>query len=624
MKIAEADAQDACQEPGGSPIRLVEPAGLLGGRGGGAGRALGILLGSALGLEALNRIYADVHAGMRAADPLGFFTESLQRLGIRVSLTARDVEKIPARGPLLVVANHPWGAPEALAIGQALAGRRGDLRFVGNQLLGRIPEMRPWTMAVDPFGNPDAVGQNAAALMGALRHLRRGGAVVAFPAGEVAHLRGLPPRISEGPWSRHIGALVRLSRCRVLPVFFPGASSPPFNLAGLLHPRLRTLLLIRETLRLQGRTVRMLVGNPIPWSRLAGLKDDGILTDYLRFHTLFLKNRLKPAAGRQLFPLPRPWPRKVEPLAAAAPISLLRRELERLPPGSLLGGSGPLEVRLAEAEQIPMLLREIGRLREIAFRGVNEGSRRTIDCDRYDAHYLHLFLWHREREEVAGAYRIGLTDRILARFGPAGLYTYSLFRYAPEVLRRLGSAIELGRSFISPAYQRQSAPLALLWRGIGELAARRPHYRQLYGAVSIRHDYHVISKEIMVRFLRQRREGPAWSRRVKARRPFNAQGVFGLRPPKPLPSAVSDIEDLQLLVSELEGDGKGVPVLIRQYIKLNARFIGFNVDRRFSDVVDGLIHVDLDSADPRILKRFMGEEAFRRFFDRQAEGAWQG
>jgi putative hemolysin len=297
----------------------------------------------------------------------------------------------------------------------------------------------------------------------------------------------------------------------------------------------------------------------------------------------------------------------------------LRREIDRLAPESVLGASGPLEIRLAEADGIPMLLREIGRLREISFREVNEGSCKAIDCDRYDSHYLHLFLWHREREEVAGAYRIGLTDRILKRFGPDGLYTFSLFHYSPEVLHHLRHALELGRSFIRPEYQRHSAALSLLWRGSGELLARRPTYRQLYGAVSIRQDYHAISKEIMVRFLRQRQDCPEWSRHVRPRCPFGGRRLPWVGRVGGLHRTITGIEDVQLLVSELESDGKGVPVLIRQYLKLNARFIDFNVDRRFSEVVDGLIHVDLDAADRRILKRFMGSDGLRRFFPAGSE-----
>jgi len=121
-------------------------------------------------------------------------------------------------------------------------------------------------------------------------------------------------------------------------------------------------------------------------------------------------------------------------------------------------------------------LQEIGRLRELTFRAAGEGSGKTSDIDLFDAYYLHLFLWDREANAIVGAYRMGLADEIIMRYGKRGLYTQSLFRYGTRFLQTLNPAIELGRSFVRLEYQRSFSPLLLLWRGIGQFILRSPHY----------------------------------------------------------------------------------------------------------------------------------------------------
>jgi hypothetical protein len=225
--------------------------------------------------------------------------------------------------------------------------------------------------------------------------------------------------------------------------------------------------------------------------------------------------------------------------------------------------------------------------------------------DHFDAHYIHLFLWNHTTSEVVGAYRLGLVDRILEDFGPKGLYTNTLFRFKPDFMSRLPPAIEFGRSFIRPEYQKKFNCLVLIWRGIGQFIRRHPRYQVLFGPVSISRDYHSVSRMLLVRFLKENRFDHSLSAYVAPRQPYRSPSV-GWLDEKALKAAFRDIEDVAFLISEIERDGKGVPVLLKHYLKLNAKLLGFSVDKAFSDVVDGLLMVDLRATDAKIVNRFIG------------------
>jgi putative hemolysin len=257
------------------------------------------------------------------------------------------------------------------------------------------------------------------------------------------------------------------------------------------------------------------------------------------------------------------------------------------------------------------VLKEIGRLREIAFRAVGEGTGRAVDLDRFDDWYQHLFIWNDRDNEVIGAYRMAQTDRVVRRQGLSGLYTRTLFWYQHSLLDAIGPALELGRSFVRLEHQRSFGPLMLLWKGIGRYVARHPRYRMLFGPVSISNDYHSMSRQLLVRFLRDNRYLEALARLVKPRNPprfrrSDLDARFTTR-------IVSDLEEVDELVREIEAQQRSIPVLLRQYLKLNGMLLGFNVDPQFGHVVDGLVLIDLTRVDRRILEHYMGREQAARF-----------
>lgn len=258
------------------------------------------------------------------------------------------------------------------------------------------------------------------------------------------------------------------------------------------------------------------------------------------------------------------------------------------------------------------MLRELGRLREITFRGSEEGTGTPCDLDRFDREYLHLFIWNREKREIAGAYRLGQADVLLNRHGLKGLYTRTLFKYQRRLLNQINPALEMGRSFVRPEYQRSFTSLLLLWRGIGEFVVRNPRYKALFGPVSINREYQSLSKQLMVSFIRLNNFEDALSQCVRPRKPFKMPYPRGYDLTL-TSSVIRDVDGISSLIAEIENDHKGIPVLLKQYIKLGGKILAFNRDPDFSDVLDGLIYVDLSKTKPRLLARYMGKEGTQSF-----------
>jgi putative hemolysin len=309
-----------------------------------------------------------------------------------------------------------------------------------------------------------------------------------------------------------------------------------------------------------------------------------------------------------------------EPVAPAEGMELLAAEIDALAGDRCLAASGPLAVYLTKANETPHMLQELGRLREVTFRGAGEGTGESRDLDAFDRYYSHVLLWHKTKRELVGAYRVANTAEVLAERGTAGLYTSTLFRFDAAFFQKLGPALELGRSFIRPEYQRQYAPLLLLWKGIARLLALQPGTAVLFGAVSISNGYSKASREIIYRFFEARMKEDELVGLIEARRPFRPSL---LRPwdCRAMSHAASDLEDLSQPITDLETDGKGLPILLRQYAKIGGKLLGFNVDRKFSNVLDGLVVVDLRKTEPAVLDRYMGRESAEKF--RRQHGSHQ-
>ncbi len=559
-----------------------------------------------LGLSALNRTHA---AAARSDD---FVAAALADLGVSVAASNCEVDLIPQRGPVVIVANHPFGAIDGLALLHVIRRRRPDVRLLANALLDAVPELASYCLPVEVIGVDRATTRNVASMRRSLRWLRdEGGAIIVFPAGEVSAIQWRKWRAADRIWSPQVAGLARLSGATVVPTHVTGRNSWLFQCAGLVSPRLRTLLLAREAINKCGATVRLHIGTPVGPTRLADFaRDDVAATNYLRARVELLGSR-GPARTTSLVNS------SYVPIVPEVDRCAVMRDLERIPAGQILCSSGDFRVAWARAAEIPSALQEIGRLREATFRDVGEGSGKSCDLDRFDDAYRHLICYHAGRREIVGAYRMGLSDELLSRGGVEQLYTSTLFRYGRELLNEMGPSIELGRSFVRAEYQREHAPLSLLWKGIATFVVRHPHYRVLFGPVSVSGRYRSITRELLIAFLQQCQETRLASLVAPRHPPLRQRG-------RAWASLSVNVATLTLgavdeLVADLESDRRGMPVLLRQYMKLNAKLLGFNVDPEFSDVLDGLMMVDLPRANPALLARHMGQEAATAYVAHHAQ-----
>ena len=556
-----------------------------------------------LALGQIRNLYFKASAGGE-----GFHSNLLEELDVRYRIEDADLERIPKKGAVIAVANHPFGILEGPVLGSLLPRVRPDFKIMTNYLLSAVPELEPHCIFVDPFQNKSSARENGRALKQCITWLKEGHMLVIFPAGEVSHWHFRHGEVSDPQWNETVARLARLTKAAALPIYFKGTNSVPFHLLGMVHPRLRTARLPHELFNKRGKSVELRVGSVVPFETICDIPSDSDATGYLRWRTYLLASRGESSA-KPLLPIR--VPKRVEPVAEEMPRESLVREIGKLSANQCLEETREFAVYLADAAGIPSVLAEIGRLREITFRQAGEGTGRARDIDRFDSYYRHLVLWNKQKQELAGAYRVGHAPSILAQRGVSGLYTSTLFHYDAEFFRRIGPALELGRSFVRPEYQKKYAPLLLLWKGLGRYVSRNPETPVLFGAVSISNDYNRVSRELVARFLEEHQNESGLAGLVKARRPL--RGGKRKDDERMLRSFFRDLESLSAVIADVETDGKGVPVLLRQYVKLGGKLLGFNVDPHFSDALDGLVLVDLRKTERDVLDRYMGKEGAESF-----------
>lgn len=568
---------------------------------------------SALAIPQFNDIYTRT---VNREPDLNFFNGALSAMRCSYEIVYGSRQNIPSDGPVVVVANHPFGGLDGVVLGALLSSARQDTRLLVNFLLSYMEGFGDWVFPVDPFNRPSSKEANFKGMRDTLKWLKAGGCLGTFPSGEVSHWDLKQRKITDPEWNPNTAGLIRRSQATVVPVFFKGNNSALFQTLGLIHPRLRTAMLPRELVRRTNWRVELAIGEPISWNRVKHFENDQELMGFLRMKTELLADRTIKRHSVKLRPtLPAKKPPSVQEIIDPIPSPLLKEEISRLDPNNVLIRQGRFKVILACASEIPNCLREIGRLREITFRMVNEGTGRSVDLDRFDLYYRHIFLWDETESKIAGAYRMGLSDQILSEWGKKGFYTSTLFHFKKSLFEHLNPALEMGRSFIAAEYQRKHAALGLLWKGIGTFVARNPQYNILFGPVSIDRGYDAVSKDLMIQFLRQRKRDPELAPKVKPKHPPQRRSSLKASEKKILGSPVLEIEDVSALVMEVERGSKGVPILLRHYLKLNARLLGFNVDPEFSNALDGLMVVDLLRTERTMLKNYLGVEGSQSFLD---------
>jgi len=560
-------------------------------------RIVSAVIEKALGLDRLAQIYDERPEGCTTHE---FLQYTLDALGVSLDLVnASNLEELPRTGPVLIVANHPLGGLEGVAIAKVIADIRPDLKVLTNELLRRIPELADIFIGVDVLSSEAAAG-NVSSIKQVHRHLKNDGAVLIFPAGMVSSYERGHRRIQDRSWNRLAGQLLKRYQATCLPVHVGGTNSRLFYAAGMIHPRLRTALLPRQLANKQGFKLELRFGRPIPATELRLLQSPKAITDYLRVSTdALVREKTKlPDIQHQSVADSRPTSDSAELFSAITNLEEFR-----------LIEHDEFDVYCAPHDRLGPIMEQIAIAREVTFRSVGEGTGLSKDSDEFDPHYLHLFLWDKAALRIAGAYRVGLVDEIVAKHGVKGLYSRSLYKYDEAFINRLGSAIEMGRSFIHPDYQKKPVSLNLLWRGIGRILVERPRYHTLFGSVSISREYSDLARALIADTMMTNFKASEFTQLVK---PITPHKIMNRVWTSEMLAELSNVKMLSKLIGRCD-PGKAVPVLLRHYLSVNGKLACFNIHPNFSDSLEGLIIVDARKTDEKTLRRFLGADGFEHF-----------
>lgn len=537
------------------------------------------------GVRDLNSAYEQL-AHLSSHD---FVDEVFQHLGVRLELAPEDLARIPQEGPFILSSNHPFGILDALALIRLVQRARPDFMLGVEAHMAQIPALASSFCVVSEQREGGRTVPLLSGWRSAAAHLDRGGAFGVFPSGAVSSYRRASRLVADGRWSDSVVGWMVKQDVPVVPVYIDGANSPLFQLLGLIHPSLRSLRVAAELRNKKGHVLRMRVGRPLRKGDLTGFGGTEQLARFLRAKSYALGAAYE--VRREHF-RPFRFPKRAEDIAPPVSVEALVGEVAGMEE-HLLFRHPPFEVYAAPARRMPHLLQEIGRCREWTFRAVGEGTNRALDLDEHDYHYRHLILWDAEASRLAGAYRIGEGWIIMERFGVRGFYTHSLFRMKKGFHPVLRSAIELGRSFIHPDYQKQRMPLFLLWKGILTVLVQSPEARYIIGPVTISSDYQRFSRALIMAFVRKHYWDERWARMIRPRKRF-AFEEKRVDADALIEGAGDDVKRLDKILADIEPSHAVAPVLLKKYLLQNARILGFNRDPLFNDALDGLMLLDVN------------------------------
>lgn len=553
---------------------------------------------SVLSLNRVNRLYESC----KHLKGQGFLEALLNEIQLFYEIHADDLKRIPKTGPFITISNHPLGALDGILLIKILSKERPDFKVMANFLLNKIIPLQPYVLSVNPFEDYKEVASSISGIKNALSHLKKGHPLGMFPAGEVSQLNKRSREITDREWQIPAIKMLMSAQVPVVPVYFHGRNSPWFYSLAPLNAKLRTAMLPSEIFRQKGKTLRMRIGKPIFPKQLAEIKGIKEVSDFLRKKTYVLANvydkKTSISACKEHF---YKKPRKEKKIISSIPLELIKKDISEIYEKDLLFTSNNYEIFCTLASRIPNAFTEIARLREITYREVGEGTNEALDRDRFDEYYHHLFLWDKEAEKIVGAYRLGFGKEIFGRYGIKGFYLSGLFDFDSELHPFFIKSIEMGRSFLIKAYQQKPLPLFLLWRGIVHTTLRFPEYKYLVGGVSISHQFSDFSISVMIEFMKSHFYDPFVAQYV---RPKNAYKVRLKESDKEFifDESKADLNKFDKLIDEIEPGHLRLPVLIKKYIKQNARVIAFNVDPKFNDATDGLMYIRISDIPKETVK----------------------
>ena len=561
----------------------------------------GWLLMKVLKISTLNKIY---NRNKHLKD-IEFLNAILDEFQIKFEIPEEDLKRLPKDGAYITISNHPLGGIDGILLLKLMLEQEPEFKIIANFLLHRIEPMKPYIMPVNPFENHKDAKSSVIGIKETLRHLSDGKPLGIFPAGEVSTYKD-GKLVVDKPWEEGAIKIIKKAKVPVVPIYFHAKNSKLFYFLSNLNETLRTAKLPSELLTQKDRVIKVRIGKPISVNEQNEIENITEYGDFLRKKTYMLSNAYEEDSKFGTFSLlkttkiPKQIAKSANHENILAEVQLLKETDCRLLQ------SKNYEVYLVTADKIPNILHEIGRLREITFREVGEGTNESLDLDEYDKYYHHMFLWDEQAQQIAGAYRMGLGSHIYASHGISGFYLQELFRFEPELFDMMSKSIEMGRAFIISEYQQKPMPLFLLWKGIVHTTLRYPEHKFLIGGVSISNQFSEFSKSLMIEFMKSHYYDPYVAQYVHPKKEYKVQlkdadkdFVFN--------ETEADLNKFDKIIDEVEPGNLRLPVLIKKYIKQNARVVAFNVDPLFNNAVDGLMYIKISDIPESTMKPVMEE-----------------
>ena len=546
-------------------------------------------------LDGVNKLYDK----LKNTDGKVFFDQFLKELGVGYIAYEEDLAKIPKTGPFILVANHPLGAVDGILMCKILTEIRPDFKIMGNFLLQKIEPIKDYVIPVNPFEERKEAYSSIGGMRDTLKHLQDGGCIGIFPAGEVSNKNNEIGEVLDKEWELAALKLIKKAKVPVVPMYFHAKNSRIFYNLAKIHPDLQTLMLPSEMLKKRDKPIRIRIGKPVSAKVIEDCDDAKELGEFLRKKVYMMRSYYERRKSiTELFKLsnlPIKFPLRqeeqvVQNIIDETPVEDLLKDINDLKiKDKQLFTNGNYEVYFTEYDLIPSLMREIGRQRELTFREVGEGTNLPFDLDKYDQNYHHLILWDSAAQKIAGAYRMALGAQVMKKHGIDGFYISSLFEVDQELRPFFRKVIEMGRAYITSEYQQKPLPLFLLWRGIVHVCLRNPEHKFLMGGVSISNRFSDFSKSLMIEFMRSNYYDSVVAQYVH---PKNDYKVRLREKDKNLffEGLDNDLNKFDKLIDDFEPQMR-LPVLIKKYIKQNAKVIAFNVDPNFNDAIDGLMYI---------------------------------
>ncbi len=534
------------------------------------------IISGLLGWKRANKFYDQV----KSYNIQQFIRAYKKKSRIKHIVPQDHIRRIPKNGSLLIIANHPTGIPDGILILDQVLKVRKDVKIIANQLTYKVDPLKPYTIPVDPYDKSESVRQNALQIRAIFDWLEAGHCVILFPSGDVANYNFKEKCLVEQFWHQTARKIILKHKGAVLPWAIQGKNSHLFYQLGKVHPSIKSALLPREGLKIRRKPMYSHIGFPVKIEGKESLLND--LEAKIKFMSL-----RGPVSTEKILD---PQNAFQNPVATTQDPNLIFQEISKIQ--SVLAEKGCLMVLLTTKKESPNILNEVGRLREITFRSVGEGTGKERDLDHHDEHFDHLILWDKDNKTIAGSYRLGNGVK-LKEIKNYKSIIHEFYHENKGTNMILNESLVLGRAFITDLYQQKPFSLFLLWQGIYKYLEFNTEIKYILGQTSISNNFHPFSQKLIVNHLIKNHANLNLSKYFVAKNTFE-NGSIKMIQDYINTLSCKDFKRLDDMVQNIEMDGQRIPILFRRYIEQNAKVLGINIDPDFQNSIDVLMLTEVE------------------------------